>query len=122
MQLTGLLDLFRGDSSYGALLSALKQPLDSVPSLGALRSARPFILAALARDWPAPVIYITGRVDRAYNVSEQLPVWLGENVPIHRFAEPTPLFYERAPWGDTTRYPPHGRAHTGLTESTDSVI
>jgi transcription-repair coupling factor (superfamily II helicase) len=99
MQLTGLLDLLRGSNPYRDLLTHLQV---STPSsdLGVIRAARPFLLAALARDWPGPILYLTARIDRAYNVSEQIPVWLGD-VPVHRFAEPTPMFYERAPWGDT---------------------
>ncbi len=96
MQLTGLLDLLRGSSVYRDLLTRL-QGETAMPDLAVIRAARPFLLAALAQEWSAPIIYITGRVDRAYNVSEQLPVWLGER-PIYRFAEPTALFYERTSW------------------------
>ncbi len=96
MQLTGLLDLLRSSSVYRDLLTQLKGD-SAMPDLGVIRAARPFLLAALAQEWPAPIIYITGRVDRAYNVSEQLPVWLGDR-PVYRFAEPTALFYERTPW------------------------
>jgi transcription-repair coupling factor (superfamily II helicase) len=98
MQLTGLLDLLRHHPHYQRLLDHLqtRQPPDD---LRVIRAARPFVLAALAQDWGGPVIYVTARVDRAYNVSEQLPVWLPD-APVHRFAEPTPLFYERAPWGE----------------------
>lgn len=98
MQLTGLLDLFRSSPTYRDLITSLTGT-ENPPDLGILRAARPFLLAALAQDWHAPIIYVTARVDRAYNVSEQLPVWLGDR-PIYRFAEPTPLFYERAPWGE----------------------
>ncbi|MBZ0290976.1 MAG: transcription-repair coupling factor [Anaerolineae bacterium] len=98
MQLTGLLDILRDTAPYRELIKEIRaqQPTDD---LRVLRAARPFVLAALAEDWDGPVIYVTARVDRAYNVSEQLPVWLQDR-PIHRFAEPTPLFYERAPWGE----------------------
>lgn len=98
MQLTGLLDLLRGSAAYRDLLTHLNGN-NAMPDLGIIRAARPFLLAALARDWPGAVIYVTGRIDRAYNVSEQLPVWLGDR-PVYRFAEPTPVFYERAPWGE----------------------
>ncbi len=98
MQLTGLLDLLRGSAVYRTLIDQLRNGA-AVDDLRVIRAARPFVLGALARDWDGPVIYVTARVDRAYNVAEQLPVWLPD-VPIHRFAEPTPLFYERAPWGE----------------------
>ncbi len=99
MQLSGLLDLLRETPSYRALLDSLRQSNDPL-ALGVLRAARPFVPAALARDWGAPVVYVTTRIDRAYNVSEQLPVWLGNAERIHRFGEPAPIFYERAPWGE----------------------
>src|SRR6185436_3415205 len=99
MQLTGLLDVLRDSAAYHNLTDALKGGA-SLSDLGILRAARPFLLSALARDWDGPILYITARIDRAYNVSEQIPAWLGD-VPVYRFAEPTPLFYERAPWGET---------------------
>ncbi|MEO8609596.1 MAG: transcription-repair coupling factor [Chloroflexota bacterium] len=99
MQLTGLLDVLRDSAAYHNLTDALKSGA-SLSDLGILRAARPFLLSALARDWDGPILYITARIDRAYNVSEQIPAWLGD-VPVYRFAEPTPLFYERAPWGET---------------------
>jgi transcription-repair coupling factor (superfamily II helicase) len=98
MRLTGLLDVLSASSLYRDLLGRLQENV-SVDDVSIIRAARPFVLAALARDWPGPVLYVTGRVDRAYNVSEQLPVWVGER-PVYRFAEPTALFYERSPWGD----------------------
>ncbi|MCC6894713.1 MAG: transcription-repair coupling factor [Anaerolineae bacterium] len=96
MQLTGLLELLRGSGVYRDLLARL-QAERRMPDLGVIRAARPFLLAALAQDWHGPIIYVTGRIDRAYNVSEQLPVWLGDR-PVYRYAEPTPLFYERTTW------------------------
>jgi transcription-repair coupling factor (superfamily II helicase) len=99
MRLTGILDVLRDTQTYRAVLRQLRDSGDSL-SLGVLRAARPFVLSALARDWPAPIIYVTARIDRAYNVSEQIPVWLGGISPVHRFAEPAPFFYERSAWGD----------------------
>jgi len=101
MQLTGLLDLLRDTAPYRALLARLRHS-ESASDLGVLRAARPLMLAALAQDWDAPVFYVSARIDRAYNVSEQLPVWLGEGALIDRFAEPSPFFYERAPWSDSS--------------------
>lgn len=101
MQLLGLLDLLRETPPYRQLLASLRGGNASTPTLGVIRSARPYVLSALAQDWHSAVIYITARVDRAYNVSEQLPVWLGKNTGIYRFSEPAPLFYERSTWGDS---------------------
>ena len=98
MQLTGLIDLLRDSSVYRTFIDQLKSGA-TLDDLRVIRAARPFVLAALAQDWAGPVLYVTARVDRAYNVSEQLPVWLADR-PIHRFAEPTAMFYDRAPWGE----------------------
>src|SRR3712207_5434613 len=97
MQLTGLLDLLREHPTYRAVFQRVRDA-KAGGALAVVRAARPYVLAALSRDWPGPVLYVTRRVDRAYNVSEQLPAWLGPAANIARFAEPTPLFYERAPW------------------------
>jgi transcription-repair coupling factor (superfamily II helicase) len=102
MHLTGLVELLRAQPAYTALVRALRGVHGVSPAgLGVMRAARPITAAALAADWHGPVVYLTGRVDRAYNVSEQLPVWLGEaTTRIARYAEPSALFYERSAWGD----------------------
>ena len=98
-ELTGLLDALTAGPDWRALQSTLAQD-GPLPDLQVIRAARPFVLAALARARVGPLLYITARVDRAWNVAEQLPVWLPDT-PVQRFAEPVPQFYERAPWGDS---------------------
>lgn len=98
MHLSGLVDLLQNAAPFRSLLRTLNDDRER-QSLGVLRSARPYVLAALAREWAAPVLYITARVDRAYNVAEQMPVWLPSR-NILRFNEPAPLFYERSAWGE----------------------
>ncbi|MBN2470952.1 MAG: transcription-repair coupling factor [Anaerolineae bacterium] len=100
MQLNGLLDLLHTHPDYKTLLGLLRdhQP---APELSLISAARPFVTMALAAQLERPILYITSRVSRAYNVVEQLPVWDGSR-RVLRFAEPGPLFYEYAPWSDTT--------------------
>ena len=97
IQLSGLLEILRESRPYQALLTNLQNG-HAATELNAVRSARPYILAALANDWDGPILYLTAEVRRAYNVSEQLPIWLDEPERLHRFAEPSALFYDRAPW------------------------
>src|SRR5688572_22084316 len=99
MQLTGLTELLRESRAYRQAVAAI-QAEDK--TFNVIRSARPFLLSALALDWSAPVIFLTARVKRAYNVTEQLPVWLDDNTSIFRFAEPAPQFYERSLWSENT--------------------
>lgn len=96
MHLTGLTDLLRGSPVYQTLLDELNAHPDR--SISLIRAARPYLLAALARDWQGPLVFVTPHVKRAYNISEQLPVWLGDEYPVMRFAEPTSQFYERTSW------------------------
>ncbi len=95
--LAGLLDILRESRPYQSLLQDVASAPASAP-LNVVRSARPFVLAALAADWDGPLVYLTPEVRRAYNVSEQLPVWIDAPERLHRFAEPSALFYDRAPW------------------------
>ncbi len=96
MQLNGLLELLQQTPAYHALLREL-QAGRALPDQRILRAARPFVIAALAADLNRPMLVIAGRVDRTYNLAEQLPVWLPER-DVARFAEPPAIFYERAPW------------------------
>jgi transcription-repair coupling factor (superfamily II helicase) len=107
MQLTGLLDVLRRTEAYQTLLRSLRSQ-QPVPDQHVLRAARPFIVAALAQDLARPIILLTARVDRAHNITEQLPVWVPTR-PLQRFAEPSVIFYEHAPWTHNTL---HGRLNT----------
>lgn len=95
--LSGLLNMLRDSVTYRNLQDRLEQG-ETHSQLTVVRSARPYMLATLANDWNGAIIYLTAQVRRAYNVSEQLPVWTGDDVNSHRFAEPSALFYDRAPW------------------------
>src|SRR5258708_23746734 len=100
MQLEGLLQALEPLALYRALLERLGKASD-LADQHVLRAARPFVSAALAHDLSRPVLLVTARVERAYNVAEQLPVWLSDR-PVLRFAEPSSLFYERSPWAAAT--------------------
>jgi transcription-repair coupling factor (superfamily II helicase) len=100
MQLTGLIDVLRQTPAYQNLLGHLRGAnVMSGLSLGVVRSARPYVLGTLAADWAGPIMFITARPEDAYNVTEQLPVWMPAG-RVARFNEPTPAFYERSAWGE----------------------
>lgn len=96
MQLNGLVDVLLEQPEFRARFAQLS----GERSWNVVRAARPYLTSALARVWDGPIIYVTSRIKRAYDVSAQLPVWMGESAPVYRFGEPSPQFYERAPWGD----------------------
>ena len=97
LRLSGLLEILRRSEPYRRLLAQAAHGGGRI-DCDIARSARPFLLAGLAHDWDGPIIFLTSAVRRAYNVSEQLPIWLGEGRRLYRFAEPSALLYDRAPW------------------------
>jgi len=105
-----MLGTLRQQAAYQQCLDAIKvgkQPA----SLGLLRSARLPVLAALCADLNVPVLLLTDRADRASLMYDELRFWLPD-LPRLFFPEPTPMFYEKAAWGNLTR---RDRLHTMAT-------
>jgi transcription-repair coupling factor (superfamily II helicase) len=96
MHLHGLIALLRESAAFQQLLEQVLAGY-SVSDQHVLRAARPFVVAALAQATQRPVVVLSGSVERAYTLTEQLPVWLPQ-ASIYRFAEPSALFYNRAAW------------------------
>jgi transcription-repair coupling factor (superfamily II helicase) len=74
----------------------------AVSPLGLRHSARLPWLAALHEAIQKPILLITDRNDHALMLADELAMW-APGIPRLFFPEPTPLFYENAPWGLTTR-------------------
>ena len=72
MNVSGLLSLFDQLPAYGELVTELKGRQRRVPPLGLLRSARPALLAALARDLDRPLLIVVGQVERAGKIIDHL--------------------------------------------------
>jgi transcription-repair coupling factor (superfamily II helicase) len=85
------IDLFKSASYLGDL-----------PSLKLRRSARLPFLAAIYSEVDRPILLITDRTDRALTLSDELSL-LAPQALLVNYPEPSPLFYENAPWGRTTR-------------------
>ncbi|RME08495.1 MAG: transcription-repair coupling factor [Anaerolineae bacterium] len=66
------------------------------------RAARLPVLAALYRALKRPILYLTARTEQALSQMDELALWLPEEARL-LFPEPTPLFYENAPWGENVR-------------------
>jgi transcription-repair coupling factor (superfamily II helicase) len=95
--LTGLLDIVRAQDAFRAILETPESQ-----ALGLPRSARPYVIAALAGQGEAAItLVVTARVERAHDLAEQLPAW-DPTLRVLSFPEPNPIFYERAPWGPRT--------------------
>ncbi|MBS1249772.1 MAG: Transcription-repair-coupling factor [Chloroflexi bacterium] len=99
--LTFITKKIHAQPAYQKLLADIKagQP----PSrMGLLRSARLPVLAALRESLQCPILLLTGRTDRALALVDELALWAPE-ADTKLFPEPDPLFYERLPWGESTR-------------------
>ena len=88
-------------SASAELIHSIKES-QSIPALGLRRSARLPWLAALHQVLEIPLLLITDRNDHALMLADELALW-GPTIPRLFFPEPTPLFYENAAWGITTR-------------------
>jgi transcription-repair coupling factor (superfamily II helicase) len=75
---------------------------DKYPSIGLRRSARLPVLAAVFTELNVPILLLTDRTDRALTIYDELELLLPDASRLY-FPEPSPLFYEDAPWGERTR-------------------
>ncbi len=109
MNLSGLLPLLERTAAFQDFVEGLRRPSDlgqkGMPSAAGLPPvARPYFAAALYQSVGRPVVLVASRPDRARELLERLREWLGHTAPLHLFAAPDALPYERVPWSvDTVR-------------------
>jgi transcription-repair coupling factor (superfamily II helicase) len=71
-------------------------------TLDLLEAARPYMVAALQRDWPGPVVLVSGRPEQARHVADQVRAWSAEPDKVLYFHAPDTVFYDRTPWDRET--------------------
>lgn len=96
-----LLPRLAASSPLQRLLAQVRE-YEDVPNQGLPRPARLAALAALHAELNVPLLFITDRADHALTLLDELGLWC-PHAPRFLFPEPTPLFYERIPWSETTR-------------------
>lgn len=101
MNISSLLTPIRSLPDYQQLLTDLQGNWEGTPALGLPRATRPLVAAALASDLQQPVMYLLPRADRVLSLAEELTAW-APDLRVLTCPEPTPLFYETAPWGPAT--------------------
>lgn len=103
MKLNGLLSLGRELPALQDLMAALRagQPPDAAIEI--YHAARPYVVATLALCLNQPLVIVTPRTMRARQWVDELRTWLPDDVPVHNFADPDALPYERIPWAPETR-------------------
>src|SRR5512136_1113663 len=105
MKLNGLLELGERLPAFRELADSLATAGASVPAkpLGVHHAARPYLAAMLARALDRPLVVVTARSGRARQWVDDLRIWLPDEYPVHFFADPDALPYERIPWAPETR-------------------
>ncbi len=105
MKLNGLLALGEQLPAFRELTNSLTSAGGAVPvqPLGVHHAARPYLVAMLARALDRPMIVVSARSGRARQWVDELRVWLPDEHPVHFFADPDALPYERIPWAPETR-------------------
>lgn len=95
-----LLKEIHSSKAYQQALKSIRDRVRSAP-LGLPRAARLAFVAAIQKDLGRDVLLLTDREDHALVLSDELAFWT--KVRRLHFAEPNPLFYERAAWSATVR-------------------
>ena len=96
-----IISAIQSQSSFQEIIRAIHAG-NPPENLALPRSARLPVLAALLRAVDVPILLITDRSDYALTLIDELALWTSDDLQLF-FPEPNPLFYEKAPWGITTR-------------------
>lgn len=107
MVLSGLLDLLPRLPAFRAWVQSLDASSTESTPQALLATARPFVVAGTRMQRNAPLVLLTARSEMAQQICDQLAIWLPQaeegGPPIHLFAEPDALPYERISWSSATR-------------------
>ncbi len=102
MNLSALLAPLRGQPTYQRLLDLLLEKSSPDEALEIPKAVRPMLVSALGEDLQRPILYIAPQLNRLLTLQEEIPYWT-PHVELHRFPNPSPLFYELSPWSESVR-------------------
>jgi len=107
VNLSGLLPLIDDQPAFQALRDYMKQPAGDTPPEGAsaawdLAAGRAYLLAALQREAPRPLVLIAANPERATQLHDQLCQWSVAPEQVHLFPAPEALLYDKTIWGAET--------------------
>ncbi|NLG28759.1 MAG: transcription-repair coupling factor [Chloroflexi bacterium] len=110
MDLGALLELIRREERYQAFVAGLRvragqSAADGAPcAAGLLDAARPYVVAALSRDWPGPIVVVSGSPEEVRQFGDQFDAWSPQAQRALQFAAPDALFYDRTTWDRETTH------------------
>ena len=94
MNLSGLLTAIEGAPALAKLASDLEAGRGE-RRVVVLDAARPAVIASLYRHLGVPALVITASPERARQLHDEIPAWLGNDGAVELFPEPDALPYER---------------------------
>ncbi|NQU96012.1 MAG: transcription-repair coupling factor [Chloroflexi bacterium] len=94
MTLKALFPLLVETDEFSELLARLRRE-SAQAAVQAPEPATPYLVAALWREFRAPVIVLTPHRESARRLVDQLLLWSGEDAPVFHFAETESLPFER---------------------------
>ncbi|MCX6028913.1 MAG: hypothetical protein NT169_06390, partial [Chloroflexi bacterium] len=103
MKLNGLLELGQNLPALHTLAEMLAANERPSAPLAIYHAARPYVVATIACAVNRPLVLLTARSNRARQWVDELRTWLPDEIPVHNFADPDALSYERIPWASETR-------------------
>jgi len=121
LNLSGLTQLLVELPAWRRFLDEARAGQHDRAPLALYGAARAFVAASLALSLERPMLYLVARSEHARQVCDELQVWLpsgeasnpaaaaagqvgsAERTPLHYFADPDSLPYERVPWSRETR-------------------
>ena len=104
LDLHGLILFLQQQDAFRQVAAGLAAGESPAHPLGIIASARSFVAAGLIAELNRPALLLTARAETALLLAEQLRTWLGADAgPVHYFADPDALPFERIPWARETR-------------------
>lgn len=100
MHLKGLLAALKATRGFSNLVDQFQQSDQQIEE-SVVRSARPYLTAALSETLEVPLLVVCDRTDRAHDIAEQIVAWL-PGARVLRLQEPSAMFYDHAPWTEST--------------------
>ncbi|MCZ6538411.1 MAG: transcription-repair coupling factor, partial [Chloroflexi bacterium] len=94
MSLSGLLPLLGETEQFAALLNSLRAPGARAAAI-APDPATEYVVAALWREFDAPVFVLTPNPESARKLHDRLFTWLGDDAPVFHFSESEDIPFER---------------------------
>lgn len=102
MKFTDIVSIIKSLPAWKTFEGDLADRGDIFP-VGLPKAAQIPVIAGMASEHDGPIVLLTGRIENVPILIQELQTWLGDDAEVMRLPEPTPLPFDRAPWGENSR-------------------